>query len=172
MNTSVKKVTRLKFVDALATAQAVFKTKHPRTKLAYYCEQFVELNKDVSKSHNKEAKAITGPLELELNSYRIDKAAEKDSVLLMDNIPDGKGGVVTKYKFSKENEKLVYKKEEEIRGKIEAKVDEFLAQEIEVKCIVDEMKLPDNIEYDVEKSLNGFVFQNKNEFEKESETTA
>ena len=171
MEVSQKKVTREALVNALNAAALISSKKHPRTKLAYYCDQFTELNKELSKDHNKKSRKIVAPLELELNSYRVDKASEKDSIIMTENIVDSKDKIHTKYKYSKENEKLVLKKESEITDKINDLVDQFMMEEVEVKVIVSELKLPDDIDPVLERELNGFVFQNKNAFEEEINET-
>lgn len=169
MKTSKRKVTRLEFSNSLSVASLVINTHHPRTKLAYYCQQYMDINKALSKEHNKLSKRITKKLENELANFRVDNAVEKDGIMLTENVPDGKGNIRIMYKFNKKGERAVKEKEADISEKIEDAVDNFLAEEIEVKCIISELKLPENIKPDIEHMLNGFVFKHKNEHEETME---
>lgn len=162
MKTSTKKVTREAFLSAVNIASACIEKLHPKTKLAYFCNQFIELNKLITKKHNKESKLLTADLNRELSDFMVDNALEKDGKLWLDE----KGN----YQFSKSGDKLVKNKQEEVSQKIENLVDPFLQEELEVKCIVSEMSLPDNIKQSTIDALNGFVFKYKSEFHEEIET--
>lgn len=161
MKITTKKVTRETFITALNIASKCMNDLHPRTRLANNCKEFMDENKLISKKHNKESKKLTSELERELRNCRIDNALEKDGKLLMDE----KGN----YQYGKAGEKLVLDKQLEVNEKIEEIADQFLLEEIEIKCIVSTLVVPDTLKQENFNALNGFVFQNKNEFEEEKE---
>jgi hypothetical protein len=156
MKTSVKRVKREMAVLAINEATTYFKL-NPRTKLGYFCNQFVDLNKAFSKKHNKDQKKLTSQLTLELNKFRVLNALEKDGKLVLTDKND--------YSYDRNGEIAVLEKQNEISEKTEEILEPFFDQEVEIVCIVDPFKLPDGIDAMTEKNLNGFVFQNKNEFE-------
>jgi hypothetical protein len=161
MQVSTKKITRLQFVDALNTASLVINKLHPNTRLAFYCEKFLELNKKENKAHTKKYKELTADLTLTLDCFRAQHAVEKDGKLLRDK--DGQ------YEFNREGEQAVLKKQIEIQDKIEVVVDELLEEEVLIKCCITEVQLPDGITWDTKSKLNGFAFKNVNEFEESVE---
>lgn len=152
MKTNTKTTTRAKLMMAVSMANAVNTKLHPRTKVAFYCETFMELNDKVIKDHNKRVKNATKHLETELKQFKIDNATEKDGGVVYDE----KGNFI----FSKEKTKLVDAKAEEINEKIEEILEEVMAEEIEVKYITDPCGLPDNFNVSSEKALQGFAFCN------------
>jgi len=111
MKISTKKVTREKFLNAISNASACIEKLHPKTKLAYRCKQFIELNKDVVKKNNKAVKLITADLNRELADFMVDNALEKDGKLWLDE----KGN----YQYSKSGDKLIKNKQQEVSEKIE-----------------------------------------------------
>lgn len=157
MQTIIKEVKRQDFLNALSAADRICKA-HPRTKLAWYCEQFLDLNKKISKKHNKDVKDVPAVFNRELMKFTIESAIEKEGEIQKDD----KG-----YKLSKANEIAVMNKQEEISKKIEEAIDEFMENTIEVKCILGQFDIkfiPKDLPYDLEKFINGYVFHNKSEF--------
>lgn len=162
MKTSVKKVTREEFLTAINFASQCIEKLHPKTKLAYCCGRFLELNKLVSKKNNKDSKLLTADLNRELSDFMVDHALEKDGKLWLDE----KGN----YQYSKSGDKLVKNKQQEVSDKIEQIIDPFLQEKLEVSCIISEVVLPDNIKQSTIDALNGFVFKYVSEFHEEIET--
>lgn len=161
---NTKKVTREKFIMAVNMADEVAKKLHPRTRLAHYCEQFLEDNDKLSKEHVRKQNEITRKLNKEINDCKVDNAVEKDNVLLRESDKPN-----SPYKYDKAGALAVLKKTDEVTAKMEKVIDDFMMEEIEVVCRAKPMELPDKIAYETEKALRGFVFQNPNEFEKEEE---
>lgn len=159
MTIAGRKTTREDFARAVLCAQSVVSKLHPRSKFAHWCEKFLDANKKAIEEHEKKHKKAVSKFQTELKDFMIDHAVEKDGAILFDE----KGN----YRFNKTSEKEVLKKTDEINEKIQAVEAELLQEEIIVKTVKDSFKLPDNVDYHVEKFLNGFAFKNKNEFEEE-----
>lgn len=157
MKVSTRKITREDFVKAINKATEVINELHPDTRLAFNCEKFIDLNKKVMKDHQKKLKEKTQELQLDLDCYKASKCVEKDGKLQKDK--EGH------YEYSAAGEQAVLKKQIEIQNKISEIAEEFLAEEVLVKCIIDEVKLPEKIAFDTTSSLNTFAYKNKPLFE-------
>lgn len=162
MKTNIKTTSRAKLMMAISMANAVNTKLHPRTKVAFYCETFIDLNDKLVKNHNKRVKEATKSLETELKQFKIDNANEKDGGIVYDE----KGNFV----FSKEKTKLVEAKVEELNEKIEEILEDVMAEEVEVKYITDPCALPDNFSVASEKALQGFAFCNPVLYKEEIES--
>lgn len=160
MKITKKKVTREKFILSINAANISIQ-QHPRTKLAYYCGEFLEINEELIKSNAKEQRKLTEHLNLELRKVRIDNAVEKDGVVILNDEKN--------YSYGRSGEEAVLKKQDEINEKIEKILEPFLKKDTIVQCIVNELTLPDKLDNKMERQMNGFVFQNKNEFYEEKD---
>lgn len=159
MQTSKQKVKRDDFVSAITMADACITNHFPNTKLAWYCEKFIEFNKTPLKQHNKELTKLTKALTTEMQSFRIDHAVEKDGKLLFED---------KRYCYNKEGEKAVLAKEAEVNEKITEVVEALMTEQIEVTCITNKFeKLPAELTPLQFKALNNFVFKNINEHAEE-----
>ncbi|MCE3278040.1 MAG: hypothetical protein K0S44_231 [Bacteroidetes bacterium] len=160
MKVSKKRVSRDEFITALNAASGYF-SMNPKTKLGFFCSQFIDFNKNLSKQVNKAQNKITAELKLEMSTFRVQHALEKDGQLVL----NAKG----EYTYNRDGEVEIIKKQEEIKEKLEEILEPFLNEEVEVKCIVSPFDLPKDIDPFMVKALNGFAFQNKNEFEENIE---
>lgn len=159
MKTSKTTQSRDTFVSAITTAKNII-SQFPKTKLAWYCEKFIEFNKKAKAQHDKLIAKKTKDLNMELSTVCVDNAAEKDGVILYNK----DGG----YQYGRAGEKIVIAKREEITEKINEIVDELLKETVEVVVITSELNsLPDGLSPFQFSVLNNSVFKNKNEFEEE-----
>jgi len=156
MKVNTKETTRKRFIAAVSMAKAVKEKLHPKTRLAHWCEQFIEVNESEIEKHNKKAKDATSALERELKRFKINHALEIDGAVQYTS--EGH------FKFSKENTIKVEEKAEEINEKIEEKVSKLLEEKVKVKYFTDKLELSDKIEPFVISALQGFVFCNEHEF--------
>jgi hypothetical protein len=152
--------TREAFFEALSLSQTLLNGKAKNTKFGWYCEQFLDLNEQLSKAHNKGAEKLTKSLKLELQKFRIEHALEKDGKLVLDEKHN--------YTYDRKGELAVFEKQEQITDKITEAVEKYFKENVEVICITSEFKdLPEFLTYGDRKTLSGFVYSNKSEFTEE-----
>lgn len=148
------------FFETVSLAQTLLNGKAKNTKFGWYCEQYLELNDNALKAHNKGADKLTKHLQLELKKFRIENALEKDGRLILDEKQN--------YCYDKKGELAVMEKQIEISEQIANSVEKYFKESVEVVCITSEFKpLPEFLMFGDIKTLNGFVFTNKSEFSEE-----
>lgn len=157
METLKKQVSKKDLIVAVHFARVAAKDKHRRTKLAFFCEKFLEKNEKTIETVEKSRRKIITKFTNELDEIKVNNCLEKDGQLVFTEKGD--------YSFGKESTILVKRADIRIADDMKAADDEFLNEKIEVIIFVSPMdSLPTDIEYDLEKSLNGFVYKNKSEF--------
>jgi hypothetical protein len=162
MKTKTITTSREKFSDAVNAARETEKL-FPGTRVAYYCERFSELNKGIIKAGDKEILNKMKPLNRKESDFWVEKCIRDDKKVAILN---DKGG----YQFDVTPQKEVNKNADEIQAERDVIIDAFLEQEIEVQVFENTMELPEKFDFLTTKQLNGFVFLNVSEFEKEFNT--
>lgn len=166
MKTALKKVTVEEFFAARATAQAVINEKHPRTRLAYWCGEFISMNKHLFKSLQKEQKALTMELNKEIERTMVMNAlCDKETKALISTKEQA-------YFFDNKGEMAVKEKQWEIAKEMEPILEEFLAKECEVKCIDGKIEIAEKIDFATFDALQGYAFNNPSEFHEPIEDPA
>jgi hypothetical protein len=160
MTTSTQKVTRQILLNAVLASNQIIKT-FKDTAVAYFCDRWKEENKIIIRQHDKAGADAVKQLKTELRDYRIDNALEQNGRLIRD-------AQTNEFEpADKSTKKALDRKIADIEEKIELRNIQFLEEEVEITVFTSPLKLPEEITFYQNKSLNGIVYLNENKFEKE-----